>query len=295
LFRDAKVQLNLKPQTLLSLPAMFSRNKSGTEGEMSFLDHLEALRWHLVRAAIAIVSIAVVLFCFKEFLFDGVLLAPKYPSFPTYRALCWLGNRFHMEDICISQINFNLISTDISAQFATHMWVSFIGGLVIGFPYLVYELWKFIKPALLEKEKRYARGIVFFTSLLFTMGILFGYYIITPMSVNFLGNYQVSPEVKNMISLDSFISTVTTMTLLTGIVFELPIAVYFLTQIGIFNPTFMRKYRRHAVVVILIVAAIITPTSDATTLLLVSVPLWILYEISIFVSAYVIRSKAAKN
>jgi len=271
---------------------MFSRNTSGNEGEMSFLDHLEALRWHLVRSAIAIGVIAVTLFCFKSFLFDDVLLAPKSPNFPTYRAMCWLSHRFNLgDDLCITQINFNLISTDISAQFSTHMMVAFIGGLVLGFPYLVYELWKFIRPALLEKERRYAKGIVFFTSLLFTMGILFGYYVITPMSVNFLGTYQVSEEVKNMISLDSFISTVTTMTLLTGIVFELPIAVYFLTQIGIFNPTFMRRYRRHAVVVILIVAAIITPTSDATTLLLVSIPLWLLYEVSIFVSAYVVRSK----
>jgi sec-independent protein translocase protein TatC len=262
---------------------------------MSFLDHLEALRWHLVRSAIAIVSIAVVLFCFKSFLFDGVLLAPKSPNFPTYRALCWIAQRFNLGDnLCITQINFNLISTDLSAQFATHMWVAFVGGLVIGFPYLVYELWKFVKPALHENERQYARGIVFFTSFLFTLGILFGYYIITPMSVNFLGSYQVSEEVKNMISLHSFISTVSTMTLLTGIVFELPIAVYFLTQIGIFNPSFMRKYRRHAIVIILIVAAIITPTSDATTLLLVSVPLWILYEISIFVSGYVIKRKAAR-
>jgi sec-independent protein translocase protein TatC len=278
---------------LLSLPAMFSRKKSNIEGEMSFLDHLEALRWHLVRPAIAIVSIAIVLFLFKEFLFDGVLLAPKNPDFPTYRALCWVAHRFSLGDnLCITQINFNLISTDLSAQFATHMWVAFIGGLVLGFPYLVYELWKFVRPALHSNERKYARGIVFFTSLLFTTGVLFGYYIITPMSVNFLGSYQVSAEVKNMISLASYISTVTTMTLLTGIVFELPIAVYFLTQIGIFNPAFMRKYRRHAIVIILIVAAIITPTSDATTLTLVSVPLWLLYEMSIFVSGYVIKRKA---
>jgi sec-independent protein translocase protein TatC len=271
---------------------MFSRNKVNQEGEMSFLDHLEALRWHLVRSAIAIISIAVVLFCFKGFLFDGVLLAPKFPSFPTYRALCWVSERFHLGgDLCITEIDFKLISTELSAQFATHMWVAFVGGLVLGFPYLVYELWKFIRPALHEKERHYAKGIVFFTSFLFILGVLFGYYVITPMSVNFLGTYQVSAEVKNMISLDSFISIVTTMTLLTGIVFELPIVVYFLTQIGIFNPTFMRKYRRHAVVIILIVAAIITPTSDATTLTLVAVPLWLLYEISIFVSAYVVRKK----
>jgi sec-independent protein translocase protein TatC len=196
-------------------------------------------------------------------------------------------------DLCVTKIDFALISTDLSSQFTTHMWSAFVGGLVIGFPYLVYELWKFIKPALKDQEKKYARGIVFYTSFLFISGVLFGYYIITPMSVNFLGTYQVSADVRNTITLDSFIGTVTTLTLITGLVFEMPIAIYFLTRIGIMSPSFMRKYRRHAVVLILIVAAIITPTSDATTLMLVAIPLWILYEISIFVSAYVTKKQPA--
>jgi len=267
-------------------------DKKNADGEMSFLGHLEALRWHLVRSVGVIMVLAVVLFCFKEFLFDGVLLAPKSPHFFTYRAMCYLTHKFNLgEDLCITQINFNLISTDISAQFTIHMWVAFIGGLIVGFPYLVWELWRFIKPALHENEQRYAKGIVFYTSFLFLTGVLFGYYVITPMSVNFLGTYQVSAEVKNMISLDSFISIVTTMTLITGVVFELPIVVYFLTKIGILTPKFMRTYRKHAIVIILIVAAIITPTSDATTLMLVAIPLYFLYEISIFVSAYVVKQK----
>jgi len=275
--------------------ALFSaRNPSGNTGEMSFLDHLEALRWHIVRSVGVIFVVAIVLFCYKEFLFDDVLLAPKNPNFPTYRALCWLSNYFNLgADLCVTKIDFALISTDLSSQFTTHMWAAFVGGLVIGFPYLAFELWKFIKPALKEKEKKYARGIVFYTSFLFITGVLFGYYVITPMSVNFLGTYQVSPDVKNTITLDSFISTVTTLTLITGLVFEMPIAIYFLSKIGIMSPAFMRKYRRHAIVVILIVAAIITPTSDATTLMLVAIPLWILYEISIFVSAYVTRNRPA--
>ncbi len=259
---------------------------------MSFLGHLEALRWHLVRSVMVIMVLAVVLFCFKEFLFDGILLAPKRPDFFTYRAMCWMTHKFHLgDDLCITKIDFTLISTDISAQFTTHMWVAFVGGLVVAFPYVVWELWRFIKPALHEKEQRYAKGIVFYTSFLFITGVLFGYYIITPMSVNFLGTYQVSEQVKNTITLDSFISIVTTMTLITGIVFELPIVVYFLTKIGILTPKFMRTYRRHAIVLILLAAAIITPTSDATTLTLVFIPLYILYEISIFVSAYVVRNK----
>jgi len=261
---------------------------------MSFLEHLEALRWHIVRSVGVIMTAAIVLFLNKEFLFDSVLLAPKNASFPTYRALCRLSDYLHLgPDLCVTKIDFALISTDLSSQFTTHMWSAFVGGLVIGFPYLVYELWKFIRPALKDQEKKYARGIVFYTSFLFISGVLFGYYIITPMSVNFLGTYQVSADVRNTITLDSFIGTVTTLTLVTGLVFEMPIAIYFLSKIGIMSPSFMRKYRRHAVVLILILAAIITPTSDATTLMLVAIPLWILYEISIFVSAYVTKKQPA--
>ena len=270
----------------------FFSDKFNSSGEMSFLGHLEALRWHLFRAVIAVMTMAIVLFFFKEFLFDGVLLAPKSPEFLTYKVLCSIGNKLNLgDDFCITVIPFTLISTDISAQFTTHMWVAFIAGLVVSFPYVVWEIWRFIKPALSTKEKKYARGIVFYTSFLFMLGILFGYYVITPMTVNFLGNYQVSEQVKNTITLDSFISIVTTMTLITGIVFELPIVVYFLSKVGILTPTFMRTYRRHAVVVILIIAAVITPSSDATTLVMVALPLYVLYEISILVSAYVLKEK----
>jgi sec-independent protein translocase protein TatC len=275
--------------------ALFNFGTENSQGEMPFLSHLEALRWHLVRSVAVVMTLALVLFFFKEFLFDGVLLAPKDPHFLTYRLLCKLGTKLNMDDLCVQTIPFTLISTDISAQFTTHMWVAFIAGLVVGFPYVVWEVWRFIKPALHAKERRYARGIVFYTSFLFLTGVLFGYYVITPMTVNFLGSYQVSEQVHNTITLDSFISTVTTMTLITGIVFELPIVVYFMTQIGFLTPTFMRTYRRHAVVVILIVAAVITPTSDATTLIMVALPLYVLYEISIFVSAYVVRSKQAAS
>jgi sec-independent protein translocase protein TatC len=271
------------------------RDQSDT-AEMSFLGHLEALRWHLVRSAIVVMVLAVVLFCMKDFLFDGILLAPKSPHFLTYRVLCALTHKFHLgDDLCVTQINFILISTDISAQFTTHMMTAFIGGVVAGFPYIIWELWRFIRPALHTNERRYAKGIVFYTSFLFLTGVLFGYYVITPMSVNFLGTYQVSAEVKNTITLDSFIGIVTSMTVITGVVFELPIVVYFLTKIGILSPKFMRTYRRHAIVIILILAAVITPTSDATTLTLVFIPLYILYEVSIFVSAYVVKKKESNS
>ena len=268
------------------------KSQLSPEGEMSFLQHLEALRWHVVRSAAVVMSLALGFFFFKEFLFDGVLLAPKNPDFLTYRLLCRFAEKYHLgEDLCVTESVFTLISTDLSAQFTTHMWVAFIAGLVVGFPYVAWELWLFVKPALRPQEKSVATGLVFYTSFLFLTGILFGYYVITPMSVNFLGSYQVSAEVKNTITLDSFISTVTTMTLLTGIVFELPVVIYFLSKIGLVTPKFLKNYRKHSMVIILIIAAVITPSPDVTSQILVAIPLFLLYEISIWVSGIVLKNK----
>lgn len=273
------------------MPRLFGRDDSGKE--MSFLGHLEELRWHLVRSVSAIVIIALAVFFYKEFIFDDVLLAPKRQDFLTYRVLCWLSHQLGLgEGLCIQTVPFELISIELSSQFTTHMWVAFVSGLILASPYVLWEVWSFIKPALYEKERRYASGIVFYTSALFLLGVLFGYYVITPMSVNFLGSYQVSALVKNNITLSSFISMVTTLSLLSGLIFELPIVIYFLTKIGLMSPAFMKTYRKHAVVVILILSAVITPTSDATTMILVAVPLYVLYELSIIVSARVIKNKA---
>ena len=258
--------------------------------EMSFLGHLEALRWHLVRSVIAIVIFAIAAFVNKEFIFDTIIFGPKNPSFPTYRALCYLSEKFSI-DICIKEFPFNIISVSMAGQFTTHMWVAFISGLVAAFPYIIWESWRFIKPALTEKEKKYSYGAVFFTSLLFLIGVLFGYFLIAPMSINFLGSYTVSDQVKNTIGLDSYISTITILTFASGVVFELPIVVYFLSKIGIITPQFMRTYRKHAMVVILVIAAVITPSPDISSQLLVAVPLFILYELSIFVSAWVVKHK----
>lgn len=263
---------------------------SGEEKEMGFLDHLEELRWHIVRSIIAIVGLAIAAFFYKEFIFDNIIFAPKNPDFWTYRMLCQLSNKFKL-DMCITQIPFELINNELSGQFTMHMWVAFIVGLVVAFPYVVWELWRFIRPALHAKERRYAEGVVFFVSVLFSVGVLFGYYIITPMSVNFLGTYQVSGQIRNLISLDSYISTLTILSLATGLVFELPMVIYFLSKIGLITPGFMRKYRKHAYVIILIIAAIITPTPDMTGQILVSIPLFLLFEISIYVSAGVLKNK----
>ncbi len=266
---------------------MFGR---GNDSEMGFLDHLEALRWHIVRSVIAIVVFAVIAFLNKEIIFDDIILAPKNPDFLTYRVLCNLSEKYNL-DMCFNKIDFNVVSLDLSGQFMTHMWVAFVIGFIIAFPYFIWEIWRFVKPALSDKEKKYSRGIVFFTSLLFLIGLLFGYYVIAPLSINFLGNYQVSPEVHNTISLDSYINTVTILSLSTGLVFELPMIVYFLSKIGFITPEFMRKYRKHAMVVNLIIAAFITPSPDVTSQMLVAIPLFILYEISIYVSKAVTKNK----
>jgi sec-independent protein translocase protein TatC len=269
--------------------------------EMTFLDHLEALRWHLIRSAVVVVALATTLFFFNDFIFGTVLFGPKHSDFITYRAFCWLSHHVLGNDsLCMAQSidqiqfgkdGFSLINTEISGQFTKHIWISILAGLICGFPYVLWEIWRFVKPALKEKEKSATRGFVAIATLLFVIGISFAYFIIVPLAVNFLGNYKVTAEVSNLITMDSYISLVTTLVLATGIIFELPILVYFLTRFGIITAGFMRKFRRHSIVVILIVAAVITPSPDVTSQLLVAVPLYVLYEVSIFVAANVERKR----
>ena len=259
---------------------------SSDKSEMSFLGHLEALRWHLIRSVLAIAGFAIAAFVNKSFVFDTILLAPKNPNFPTYKLMCAIS-----ESICIHEIPFKLMNISMSGQFSTHIFVSAIAGFVAAFPYVFWEIWRFVKPGLHAKETKHAKGVVFFTSLLFISGILFGYFIVTPLAVNFLGSYQVSKEVMNQINLESYINIVAGITLACGVVFELPILTYFLTKVGIINPSFMRKYRKHSFVVALILAAIITPTPDVLSQILVAIPLIVLYEVSILVSSRVERKE----
>ena len=264
---------------------------SNQDKEMSFLDHLEIFRWHLIRSAIAVLFFAIIAFIFKDIVFDVILLGPKDPNFPTYKALCAISQYLGLEDaLCLKESPFTLMNITMSGQFSTHVTTSIFAGFVVAFPYVFWEFWRFIRPALHVNESTMARGIVFFSSVLFLLGVLFGYYVIAPLSVNFLGSYQVSSTVANQITLSSFISTVTTVSFANGIIFELPILVYFLTKIGLLTPEFMRVYRKHAIVVILILAAIITPP-DVTSQILVSLPLIVLYEISIKISARVIKNQ----
>ena len=266
-------------------------NTEKQKQEMSFLEHLEVFRWHLVRSVFAVLFFAVIAFIFKGIVFDGILLAPKNPDFPTYKMLCFLSQKMGMGDaLCMDELPFILMNISMSGQFSTHIMTSIVAGFVVAFPYVFWEMWRFISPALHDDESSVAKGVVFFSSTLFLLGVLFGYYVVSPLSVHFLGSYQVSQTVANQISLSSFISTVTTVCLANGVVFELPILVYFLTKIGLLTPQFMRTYRKHALVITLIFSAIITPP-DITSQILVALPLMVLYEISIKISARVLRKQ----
>ena len=252
--------------------------------EQSFLEHLEVLRWHLIRSAVAVLLFTTLAFIFPNILFDKIIFAAKDPSFATYRFFCWMSETLHFgEALCIDEMPFELMNINMSGQFSTHIISSVIAGFVIAFPYVFWEIWRFVKPALHKSEKKYSRGVVFYTSMLFTLGVLFGYYGVAPLSVQFLGNYQVSSQVANQINLNSYISTVTTVCLANGIVFLLPVLIYFLSKLGLITPTFLRQYRKHALVILMVLAAIITPP-DIMSLLVVTFPLMVLYEVSIKVS-----------
>jgi sec-independent protein translocase protein TatC len=274
--------------------AFGKRKRGSNEGEMTFLQHLEELRWHIIRSVVAIVVGAVVAFILKDFIFNQVILAPKNPDFITNRLLCRLADIVNAPALCINQQPLNLISIKMSGQFTTHINISLIAGLVLAFPYVFWEFWSFFRPALYEKERKYARGAVTAASLLFLTGILFGYYIISPLSINFLATYRVSDLVTNQINITSYIGSVTSVALSAGVTFELPIVVFFLARIGVITPEFMRKYRKHAIVVVLIIAAIITPP-DVFSQTLVSIPLILLYEVSIFIAARVVKKREADD
>ncbi|MGV3508563.1 MAG: twin-arginine translocase subunit TatC [Sphingobacteriaceae bacterium] len=271
------------------------RGKS-LETEMSFFDHMEVLRWHLIRSAVAIVLFTILAFCYYDFIFHNVILGPKQADFWTYRIMCDLTERFNLgADFCIKEIPFEIINTEMAGQFTLQLNSSLLIGLILGVPYLLYEVWRFVKPGLTQQESSSATGFVFYASLLFIMGLLFGYYIITPLSVNFLANYNVSEIIKNTITIDSYLSTVATLSIGAGITFELPIIIYILSKLGIMTPAFMRSSRRYATVLILIIAAVVTPTPDILTMLTVSFPLFLLYEFSIIVSARVERNRKKKE
>ena len=270
------------------------KKAASPEKEMSFLDHLEELRWHLIRSTFAVLILAVLAFLFKDFIFDTILFGPKKSDFPTYRIFCNVSQYFGMNVFCFQELPFRIQSRTMGGQFSAHMWTSITAGIVVAFPYILYEFWRFISPGLREKERNSSRGFILIASLLFFLGVLFGYYVITPLSISFLGTYQVSQEVFNDFDLDSYISLVRTSVLACGIVFELPIIMYILTKIGLVTPEILRKYRKFALIGVLIVAAIITPP-DVISQIVVAVPILLLYELSIYISKIVVRNQVREE
>ncbi|MGV3460186.1 MAG: twin-arginine translocase subunit TatC [Flavobacterium sp.] len=259
--------------------------------EMSFLDHLEELRWLLVRSTIAILVGAAVAFTFSKWIFDNIVFAPKNSNFITYRFFCDLANRYDLDkSFCVTKIPFEIQSRTMDGQFSTDLWTSITAGIIMAFPFILYQFWKFISPALYENERKYAVWFIISTSILFFLGVLFGFYLIMPLSINFLANYTISDVVKNDIDLNSYLSLIKTTVLSCGLVFELPILIYFLAKVGLVTADFLRKYRRHSYVIILILAAVVTPP-DVVSQTIVTIPLAILFEVSILIAARMNRNK----
>lgn len=254
------------------------------EAEMSFLDHLDVLRKHIVRSLIAIVVIGCVLFVFIQPVFEDFIFAHKDPDFISYRIFC------DYLFICLSPPELNIITTELAEEFFQALKVSFYGGLIVAFPFVFFQFWSFIKPGLYAAEQKAARGVVFVCSFLFALGTTFGYFILAPFAINFLVNYRVSEAVTSTVTLSSYVGYMTMFILPTGILFQMPLLVYFLAKIGLITPDFMRQYRKHAFVAILLMSAILTPP-DIITQFLIGVPVYGMYEVSIFVAATTARKR----
>lgn len=258
--------------------------------EMSFLGHLEELRWRLVKSAIAIITVAIVLFIYTKPIVSFVYIKMADSNFPTYRFFCWLSNAIGMGDaLCGVDIPIKWQSTEMTAQFSTNMYFAIVGGIILTFPFLFFQLWQFFKPALKETELKISKGVVFWSSLLFFIGVLFGYFVVSPLTVQFFGSFQMTDEIKNIITINSYLSLITTTTLFSGLFFELPIIIYILTKVGVIGSVMLKKFRKHALIGILILSAIITPP-DIISQVIVTFPILIMYEIGIFVAKRVEKS-----
>lgn len=262
-----------------------------SEKDMSIIEHLEELRWHLMRIVIALMLGALIIYIFNEFFFDKVLFGPLHGDFITYKYICQLSHKFHAgDDFCFSDLNFKLQNTAAGGQFNVFIQGLFILGFILVFPYIFYEIWSFIKPALKDKEIKAARGLIFWCTLLFFAGVFFGYFIMVPFSMQFISSFSISDVVKNDINIDSYFETIAELVLGSGLVFQMPIIVYFLTKLGIVTPGFLAKHRKYSIIIILIIAAIITPP-DIISQMIISLPLFLLYEVSIIVSLKIIKQQ----
>ncbi|HLT80901.1 MAG TPA: twin-arginine translocase subunit TatC [Cyclobacteriaceae bacterium] len=262
------------------------------EKEMSFLDHLEELRWHVIRSLGAILVFMILAFVFHREIFDNVIFGPARPDFLSFRALCKLGHLIGFEEaMCIKEIPMKIQNRLMTGQFTMALTSSFIIGLIVAFPYVAWEVWRFIKPGLHSNERKYSRGAVGAISTLFFLGVSFGYYVMCPVSVYFLASFQISELIQNEFDIVSYVGTVVTLVFGSGLLFQLPVVVYFLARVGIVTADMLRAFRRHAIVVILVIAAVITPP-DPISQSIVAIPLYMLYEFSIVIARFVERRKA---
>ena len=262
-----------------------------TEKEMTFIEHLEELRWHIIRSVSAIFIFMIAAWIFRTEIYHNVILGPSRTDFWTYKKLCEIATYTGIQSICVDKLNFSLNSRELAGQFMMALTSSAIIGLLVAFPYVFWEIWRFIKPGLKITEKKAATGSVFFVTALFFLGTMFGYFIVAPFAINFLVNFKIDPSIENLFDIQSYISVLATLTLACGVTFQLPMAILVLTKIGIVTPAFLKEYRKHSIVVILIVAAIITPSPDMISQVLVAIPLYFLYEISILISQRIYNQK----
>ena len=251
---------------------------------MTFLDHIEELRWHIIRSLIAVLTSSIIVFIYAEWIYEHIITGPTRSDFISYRWLCRFGHFMGTESLCMKEINLTLQNTEMSGQFLLSFSSSFMMGFILAFPYIFWEFWKFLKPALNPAELKHARGIVLWSSLLFFFGVVFGYLVLAPFTINFFANYQLSPDIKNIFTIKNYYESLSDMVLGMGIVFELPIVVFFLSRVGILTPKLMRVHRRYAIVILIFLSEIITPP-DWFSWLIVFVPVYLLYEISISISA----------
>ncbi|WCO02557.1 twin-arginine translocase subunit TatC [Psychroserpens ponticola] len=264
--------------------------------EMSFLDHIEELRWHLIRITLSILICATVAFIFSGFVFEHIIFAPKRMDFPTYKWLCQVSQFIGINDttFCATEFPFRVQSRTMGGQFSADIWTSIFAGFILAFPYVIYQLWSFISPGLRSSERKYSKGFIFMTTFLFFLGVLFGYYIVTPLSINFLGNYSVNDQISNEFDISSYISLIRSSSLASGLVFQLPIIIYFLTKVGLVTPQILKKYRKFALVIVLVLSAIITPP-DLASQVIVAIPILVLYQVSIYISKVVLRNLNKKK
>lgn len=279
----------------MALLDFFNRRKKNATDEMSFIDHLEELRWHLIRSVVAILVCAIVVFIYSEFIVDTVLFGPTKSDFVSARWMCRLGNNIGIGDaLCFPPVKTEFLETTMTGQFIASFTVAFIGGFIIAFPYVFWEFWRFVRPALYNKERKNTRGVIFWVSLLFFTGVAFGYFILTPFMVNFYFNYKLSSQIKIMPSFSDYLENLIYTTVGIGVLFQMPLLIMVLAKVGFVTGKFLQKYRRHAFVIIIIAAAIITPSTDPFSLTIVTLPLYLLFEASILVASSVNKKQDQK-